>query len=126
MGSAYIYLDHPLKGKNSLKGYTFPNPDDMEPRINQLGRTVRERYPDRFVDSFIDSGLFLTSQKLFGMEEFLLKVAEDIDLVTEVYDRVTEYYMRRVPKFKRAGAHMITVIEDLGGRDGLVLNPKVW
>jgi uroporphyrinogen decarboxylase len=124
--SAYVLLSHPLTGKNSLEGYAWPDPDDMDPLLNRLGQVVREHYPDRFVDGFIDAGLFLTTQFLFGLEEFLLKVAENPDLVTEAYERVTDYYMRLVPKFKRAGAHMITVIEDIGGHDGLVLNPNVW
>ena len=123
---AYVLLAHPLKGKNSLEGYRFPDPDDADPQFERLGAVIRRRYPDRFVDGFIDAGIFLTTQLLFGLEEFLLKVAEDPDLVVEAYERVMEYYKRLVPKYKRAGAHMITVIEDIGGRDGLVLNPRVW
>ena len=123
--SAYILLDHPLR-HCALRDYRFPNPDDTDPHFDRLGDVICRQYPDRFVDGFIDAGIFLTTQFLFGLEDFLLKIAEDIDLVTEAYARVADYYMALVPKYKRAGAHMITVIEDLGGRDGLVMRPSVW
>ncbi len=123
--SAYILLEHPLKGR-ALKDYRFPDPDDADPHFARLGEVIRTRYPDRFVDGFIDAGIFLTTQFLYGLEEFLLKVAEDIEEVTEAYARVADYYLRLAPKYKKAGAHMITVIEDLGGRDGLVISPALW
>ncbi len=123
--SAYVLLEHPLKGC-ALKDYRFPDPDDADPHFARLGEVIGRRYPDRFVDGFIDAGIFLTTQFLYGLEEFLLKVADDIEEVTEAYARVADYYLRLAPKYKKAGAHMITVIEDLGGRDGLVISPALW
>jgi len=124
--SAYVLLKHPLAGKNSLAGYEFPDPDDTDPYYERLGKVIRERYADRFVDGFIDAGSFLTAQLLFGMEEFLLQAAANIDLVTEAYEKVTEYYKALIPKYKKAGAHMITMIEDVGGTNSLVINPRTW
>ena len=125
-GSAYMLLEHPLKGRNSLEGYRWPDPAEADPQFERLGAAIRRRYPDRFVDGFIDAGIFLTTQLLFGLEEFLLKCADNIGLVTEAYERVMEYYMALVPKYKKAGAHMITVIEDIGGTDGLIMSPALW
>jgi len=124
--SAYALLEHPLAGRDSLEGYAFPDPEATDPAYERLGRVIRERYPDRFVDGFVDAGIFLTTQLLLGMQEFLLKVASAPDFVTEVYDRVAAYYEALVPKYKRAGAHMITLIEDIGGTNSLVLNPETW
>jgi hypothetical protein len=63
---------------------------------------------------------------LFGIQEFLLRTASDPDLVVEAYERVMEYYRCLIPGYKRAGAHMITVIEDIGGTSGLLIRPELW
>ena len=125
-GSAYAVLEHALAGKDSLEGYAFPNPDGLDPQYRRLGNVIREKYPDRFVDAFIDPGIFLTTHLLIGLEDFLIKVANNIDFVIDVYGRVMEYYTALIPKYKRAGAHMITVIEDLGSTSSLLINPNVW
>ena len=71
--SAYVLLTHPLAGKSSLGGYEFPDPDDAGAHFDRLGEVIRTRYPDRFVDGFVDAGIFLTTQLLVGIEEFLYK-----------------------------------------------------
>jgi len=124
--SAYVLLGHPLAGRPGLEGYEFPDPDAADPHLEKLGRTIRQRYPDRFVNAHIDAGIFLTTQFLFGIQEFYLRLAQEEDFVVEVYERVMEYYLALVPKFQRAGAHMITVVEDLGGPHSLVIRPEVW
>ncbi len=124
--SCYVLLEHPLAGKNSLDGYQFPNPDNTDPHYDKLGRVIKERYPDRFVDARIDAGIYLTTQFLFGFEELLLKTASNLHFVIEVYEAVMEYYKQLIPKYKKAGAHMISVIEDIGGTNGLIMNPDIW
>ena len=43
-----------------------------------------------------------------------------------MYERVADYYRALVPKYKRAGAHMITLVEDVGGSDSLIMRPDTW
>ena len=124
--SAYVLLSHPLAGKDSAAGFTWPNPDDVDDAFNRLGEVIRTRYPDRFVDGFIDAGIFLTAELLVGLEDFLYQLAAQEDFAVELYDRVEQYYRTLIPKYKRAGAHMITVIEDIGGTSSLVMNPQIW
>lgn len=126
--STYVLLGHPLAGKDSLEGYEFPNPDDLDPHFKKLGNTIKEKYPDRFISAKIDAGIFLTSQFLFGMQDFLLQLACNPRLVAETYTRVAEYYKRLVVKYKQAGAHMITVFEDIGGdrTHSLLIKPDDW
>jgi hypothetical protein len=124
--SAYVLVEHPLAGRDSLEGYELPDPDDLDPHFQRLGNTIREKYPDRFLSAKIDAGIFLTSQFLFGMEHFLMRIAGDPGLTAETYRRVADYYKHLVVKYKQAGAHMITVFEDVGGTHGLLLNPDDW
>lgn len=124
--STYALLEHPLKNRDSLSDYKFPDPDDTDPYYEKLGRVIREKYSDRFIDARIDAGIFLTTQFLFGPEEFLLKLATDTKFVVDVYEKVMEYYKKLVPKYKKAGAHMITAIEDIGSTNSLLINPEMW
>jgi len=124
--SAYVVLERPLANKNSLAGYMFPNPDETDPYYEKLGSTIKEKYPDRFIDGYIDAGIFLTTMMLIGEEEFLVKTSDNINFVVEVYEAVMEYYKALALKYKKAGAHMITVIEDLGSTASLLISPDIW
>ncbi len=124
--SAYALLEHPLAGRESLDGYEFPNPDDLDPYFEKLGKVIREKYPDRFVSAKIDAGIFLTSQLLFGLQDYLMLMASNPSAAVETYERVAEYYKHLVVKYKQAGAHMISVFEDIGGTHGLLMSPDDW
>jgi uroporphyrinogen-III decarboxylase len=126
MNSTYILLEHPLKDKNSLEGFDFPDSDELDPWFDNLASVISQKYPDRFLNAFIDAGIFLTCMMLMGINEFYLKLATNLNFVVELYQRVTEYYKKIALKFKKAGSHMITVIEDLGQQTGMVMNPVTW
>ena len=126
LNSTYVLLDHPLKGKNSLNGYEFPDPDDLDPWFEKFAGIVKERYRDRFLNAFIDAGFFLTCMMLTGTSDFYLRIATDLDFIVELYEKAAWYYRNIALKFKKSGAHMITVIEDLGQNTGMVMNPSVW
>jgi uroporphyrinogen decarboxylase len=126
MNSTYSVLRNPLAARDSLKGFEFPDPDDTDTHFNTLGETIKTRYNDRFIDGFIDAGIFLTTMFLFGEERFLIHTVDNLGFVLEVYERVMEYYKSLVMKYKRAGAHMITEIEDIGGTGSLLISPVVW
>ncbi len=126
MNSTYVLLEHPLEGKTSFEGYEFPDIEDLDPWFENLGKVIKKRYSDRFIDAFVDAGIFLTTQFLFGANDFFMKLATDLDFVVEVYERVADYYIKMIDRFKAAGAHQITLIEDLGSNQGLVLNPDIW
>lgn len=126
MNSTYVLLEYPLEGKTTLEGYEFPDIEDLNSWFDDFGKVIEEKYKDRFIDAFIDAGIFLTTQFLFGTNDFFMKLATDIDFVAMVYGKVADYYMKMIPKFKKAGAHMVTIIEDLGSNKGLVLNPDTW
>lgn len=55
-----------------------------------------------------------------------IKLAEHPTFVAEVYERLMEYYTRLVLKYKKAGAHMITAVEDIGSTSSLLIRPDVW
>ena len=126
LNATYSILENPLADKSSMSGFAFPDPADTDPHYEKLGEIIRERYSDRFIDGYIDAGILLTTMFLFGEERFLMNVADNLNFVIEVYERVMEYYKALVLKYKKAGAHMITDIEDIGGTSSLLINPDTW
>jgi hypothetical protein len=124
--TTYIILENPLSGKNNLKGYDFPDPDATDPYYQRLGEVIRNKYPDRFINGYIDAGIFLTTMFLFGEQQFLIKIIDNVQFVIEVYEMVMEYYKALIPKYKKAGAHMITAIEDIGSTSSLLIHPDIW
>jgi uroporphyrinogen-III decarboxylase len=126
LNSTYVLLEHPLKDKSSLAGFSFPNPRDLDPWFEDFSNIISQKYADRFLNAYIDAGIFLTCMMLIGTNDFYLKLATDLNFVVEVYEQAAQYYKGLVLQYKKAGAHMITVIEDLGQNRGMVMNPQVW
>ena len=56
----------------------------------------------------------------------LLKLAEDPDLAMEVLRRIVDYQLALVPKFRRLGAHMVTIIDEIAGTAGLMFSPELF
>jgi len=122
----YEIVENPLRGKDSLKGYNFPNPNETKPHFNKLGEIISKRYPDRFINGFIDPGILVSTQLLLGIEDFFYKIVDNITFVIAVYEGLMEYYKGIVVNYKNCGAHMITDIESIGSNLGLIMNPEVW
>jgi uroporphyrinogen decarboxylase len=125
-GSAYAVLERPLENRDSLKGFELPDPGDLDPYYEKLGSTIKTRYPDRFIDGYIDAGIFLSTMMLMGEEQFLIKTIDNINFVVELYENLMEYYKALVLKYKKVGAHMINVIEDVGSTASMLIPPDIW
>ncbi len=122
----YEILENPLFGKKDIKYYSFPEPDDHSDEFKKLGKVIEEKYNDRFINGFIDPGIFISTQILLGTQNFFLQMADNINFVVEVYNGLADYYKGIAVNYKKAGAHMITDIESLGSNKGLVINPVIW
>ncbi|MCL4377601.1 MAG: hypothetical protein M1409_04350, partial [Actinobacteria bacterium] len=90
--TSYIAIQHPLSRRDSLEGYDFPDVNGVDSYFEYLGKKIKERYSDRFINGFIDPGFFETSQMLIGIQEMFYKIADNINFVADVYERVAEYY----------------------------------
>lgn len=126
MHSSHAVIERPLIGKDSLAGFSFPNPDDTDRQYEKLGKVIKQLYPDRFVNAQIDPGLFFTTMMLMGQEDFLIKLHDNLNFVIDLYAQASEYYKALVVKFKESGAHMITLNEDLGSTASLLISPDLW
>ena len=124
--SAYIITNSPLKGKNSISGYETPDPNWGDFFFEDLAKTIKERYSDRFLNVYIDPAAFLIASFLMGTEYMYLKLADNVKFVVDVIEMLFEYQKQLIPKFKKVGAHMITYLDEFASNAGMMFSPDIW
>ncbi|MCM8822405.1 MAG: hypothetical protein NC831_06285 [Candidatus Omnitrophica bacterium] len=124
--STYIIEHSPFAESKEIKNYKFPSPEITEPFFEKTSEIIRSRYADRFICGYIDPGAFLIAYNIFGYQTFFIKLSEDIKLVIEVIDRIFQYHRALISKWKKAGAHMVNVIDEIAGNNGLFFSPEIW
>ncbi len=122
----YDFIKPALKDVKNIDEYKFPDINNLDNHFKKLKNVIKNNYSDRFINCFIDAGFYLTTYFMIGPTDIFIKLATEISFVLEVYERVVNYYKGMVKKYKQSGAHMITVIEDIGTSTGLIFNPNIW
>ena len=123
---AYIIVESPLSNRENLDDYTFPSSEINNAFFDRTEKIIKENYSDRFICGYIDPGPFLIAYNIFGYQTFFIKIVENINLVIDVIENIFEYQYTLIPKFKKIGAHMINVIDEIAGNNGLFFNPEIW
>ena len=126
MNSAYVILEEPLRGKNSLKDYKFPDKSSTRKYFDKFKKIIASRYSDRFINSHIDPAAFLTASFLMGTDELYLKMASDLNFVIEVIEQIFEYHYSLIEEFAKYGSHMVTYLDEFAGSTGMMFNPNIW
>jgi uroporphyrinogen decarboxylase len=124
--TAYVFLEHPLRGKDSLSGYEFPDPRVAQPFFNNLKKVIDTRYSDRFINGYIDPSPFLVAFANMGYDELLIKLIDNLAMIKELIRRIFEYQKEIVRYFKEIGTHMITVLDEIAGVNGLMFSPELF
>jgi len=125
--SAYSIIARPeLDTREQVRAHPWPDPAGADGFFEQRRTVIQRHYPDRFINGFLDPGPFLLAFELLGYEGLLLKLAEDLELVKDVVRRIVDYQLALVPKFRRMGAHMVTIIDEIAGTAGLMFSPDLF
>ncbi|HOK57347.1 MAG TPA: uroporphyrinogen decarboxylase family protein [bacterium] len=124
--STYIIIENPLADKNNLSDYKFPSPEIADKFFERISKIIKENYSDRFICGYIDPGAFLIAYNIFGYQTFFIKLVEDINFILDVISYIFEYHCSLIPKWKKAGAHMVNIIDEIAGNKGLFFNPQIW
>jgi hypothetical protein len=122
---AYFVLNNPLRNWDDLGGYRFPEPFVNDGWFSSMARNLK-RYPGRFVDAFIDPGVTLVALNLRGYEELLVDYYTAFDRVGYLFDGIWDYQKELVRKWKRAGAHAVSLYEEWATQDRMYVSPDWW
>jgi hypothetical protein len=123
---AYQVLEKPLSKPGALASYEFPDPRVSDPFFERTARVLRERYADRFVCGYVDPGPLLVAFNLYGYDGLLMRLHDNLDEVLEVVARIVCFQKGIIDRWATAGAHMVAIIDEFAGTDGLMFSPNLW
>jgi len=123
--SAYVVVEKPMQSGIDLCNYTWPDVSVSDAYFERIGRAMTP-YRDRFLCGYIDPGPFLIAFNLMSYDGLLMNLYDNIDGVKAVIDGVVDYQCELVKRWKAAGAHMVNVIDEFAGSNGLMFSPDVW
>jgi uroporphyrinogen decarboxylase len=117
---------HPLNDLvKSLKTYSWPDPDD--PRIcgkiyNKVDSWDRE---STFLNGSHRETLWEKGYMLVGMEELMCAFYTEPEAVRELLHRVMNFQISIAKHYLAVGVEMVSMSDDLGTQQGLLLSPKM-
>ena len=125
--TAYSVIGRPdLNSLERVRAHPWPRPEAARGFFESRRAIIELRYPDRFINGFLDPGPFLVAFELLGYEGLLTALLLDRARVQELLRRVVDYQKALVPFFREMGAHMITIIDEIAGAGGLMFSPDLF
>jgi uroporphyrinogen decarboxylase len=119
-------VDHPLKNRNDLNEYRFPDPHDPK-KIENLTNIVRKYGNEFVIIADLSSTLFeAAAGHLRGMEQFLIDCYEDPAFAGRVLDGLADYYSILGVRAINEGADLIRIGDDIGSQHGMLIHPRLW
>lgn len=124
--TSYIITHSPLKGKNSLGNYKFPDPEWGNFYFENLKNQIANKYYNRFISAQIDPAAFLMTSFAMGTEYMYLKLGDNVKFVVDIIEGIFDYHKRLIPKYKAIGAHMLTYLDEFASSQGMMFSPEIW
>ena len=126
-GSAYSVIEKPQPATMAeVAAYPWPDPGITDAFFESRRRVIERYYPDRFITGFLDPAPLLIAFNIFGYDGLLMGLHDDLDVVKALVRRVFDYQIALVPKFRAMGAHMINLIDEVAGTDGMMFSPDIF
>jgi hypothetical protein len=121
----YLVVQEPLRDWGAVSGYRFPDPACADGWFHDIEAALRG-YPDKFVNAFIDPGITLVALNMRGYEELLIDYYQDPGRVMYLFEGIWEYQKEIVRKWKKAGAHAVSLYEEWATQAGMYVSPDWW
>lgn len=119
-------IEYPLKSREELKEYTFPDPHAAHKMIEV--DVVMKKYHDDFaVIVDLSSTFFEASMAhLRGMENFLLDCYDDPAWAGSLLDGLADYYIQLGTHAVNKGVDIVRIGDDIGTQTGMLMPPELW
>ncbi len=114
----------PVLNNPTLKGYNFPNPNDL--RFYQDIESEISAKPDLFRVFQIGFSLFERAWTLRGMENFLTDFYMNPDFAHELLEGITDYNLKQIEKALTFDIDAIYFGDDWGQQHGLIMGYSIW
>ena len=109
----------------SLKGYTFPEPNEKTIREKCCRLTAPENR-DKFSMYIIGFSLYERAWSLRGIENLLMDMVMDPGFVSALFERIVEYNLAVAEIVMEYPVDAIFFGDDWGQQKGLIMGPGYW
>ncbi len=124
--TAYEIIEKPLVDPKAFADYRFPDPSVSDAFFERVGRDKSRHYPDKFVCGYVDPGPLLVAFNLMGYDGLLMRLHDDLPQVLAVMRGIVDYQKGIIDRWAAAGAHMVSIIDEFAGTEGLMFSPALW
>jgi len=108
----------------TLKGYTFPEPDEAELK-KRFDRLMKEK-KNNFTFGNLGFSMFERAWSMRGMENLLMDMVIHPNFVDELLDLITEYNLKIIDIGLEYDVDGFMFGDDWGQQRGLIMGPKHW
>ncbi len=122
----YIHYDHPVHSIQDVSKLILPDPSNSE-RYHGFMEDVRYlKSQGEYVVASLNG--FFSGLHYFLMEytETLMALLRDPDLISALLERLGEWNLIAARKMMQAGADCITLCDDLGSKQAMLMAPPIY
>lgn len=122
----YHHFDHPVKTMDDLERLELPDPDDPKRYEGFTHDVAYLKSKGEYVVGSLNG--FFSGIHYFLMEytDTLMKLLIEPDLIEALANRLGEWNIIAARNMMKAGAHCITLCDDLGSKKSMLMNPDLY
>ena len=117
---------YPLADMARLADYCLPLAPCLQGEALEQARTRGAQHRQRYFHVGGGVSLFETMQSLRPFEDVLIDIAQDTPEINRLADRLVDYYAVQVENALAVGVDAVSVGDDYGTQQGLMMAPKTW
>jgi len=119
-------VHHPLRGRESLEGYSFPDPET--PGRFDTAERLLPRWRDRYAVSASPGGDVFFSQAWYlrGFTELIRDMYVDPGFVEALFDGLLHVYLKACNRFADLGVDIVCLADDVAMQTGMIVSASLW
>lgn len=118
--------NYPLADISRLDEYHLPEIKRLEGAELNQAQAEGQRHRTRYYQVGGGVSLFETIQSLRPFEDVLIDINQDTPEINRLADRLMEYYAVSIDNALAVGVDAISVGDDFGTQQALMISPKTW
>lgn len=119
-------IGYPLADISRLDEYHLPEIQPLHGKALTQAQSEGQRLRERYYHVGGGISLFETMQSLRPFENVLVEITQDTPEINRLADRLMAYFAVVIDNALAVGADAISVGDDFGSQQGLLISPKAW
>lgn len=116
-------VDYPLKEKEDLKNYVWPDPMQKE-RLKEVESGLRIAREKQMAVIGSVRGPFSSTWMLIGIDNLMIKFYDDPDFIDAVLDGCTDFFIEGGRRMAEAGVTALLFADDYGSNTAPLISPE--